>query len=306
MAAGTYTPTVGVGQWAAFTLTKSVALYGGFPATGTPAFGDRAPKTHVTTLSGDRLGNDGPNFANNAENSYHVVVGIGLTETALLDGFTITGGNGNHASPPLEWGGGMYLVDSTLAISNVTFLRNSAAAGGGLFASGGQPVLTNVEFVANRATINGGGMHTFEQSNAVLSHVTFISNTASGSGQGRGGGLYNHSNSAPSLTNVTFMSNTASIDGGGLFNINSSPTLSAVTFLTNTATGNGGGVFNDHSAPTFSGVDLSGNRAAYGGGLYDYYSTSALTTVPSSATRPPRRRGFVQQQQPPNADRCRL
>ena len=81
VAPGTYTPTVGVGQYAAFTLTKSVALYGGFPATGTPVFGDRAPKTHVTTLSGDRLGNDGPNFTNNSENSYRVVTAIGVTQT---------------------------------------------------------------------------------------------------------------------------------------------------------------------------------------------------------------------------------
>ena len=62
----------------------------------------------------------------------------------MLDGFTITGGNDNRAGQPAEWGGGMYAVDSTLAISSVTFLRNSAAAGGGLFTNGGQPVLSNV------------------------------------------------------------------------------------------------------------------------------------------------------------------
>ena len=46
---------------------------------------------YETVLSGDLNGDDGPNFANNGENSYHVVTGSGIDETAILDGFTISG-----------------------------------------------------------------------------------------------------------------------------------------------------------------------------------------------------------------------
>ena len=121
---------------------------------------------HLTILSGDLLGNDGPNFANISENSYRVVTAIGVTQTAVLDGFTITGGNNNRGGQPAQWGGGMYVEggDSSLGITNVVFKGNSAVAGGGLFATGGAPWLSNVQFVANRATINGGGMHTLRSS----------------------------------------------------------------------------------------------------------------------------------------------
>ena len=76
-----------------FALVSGVALYGGFPSGGDPNWNDRDPNVYETILSGDLLENDGPEFANNYENSYHVVTGSGTNETALLDGFTITAGN---------------------------------------------------------------------------------------------------------------------------------------------------------------------------------------------------------------------
>jgi acetyl-CoA C-acetyltransferase len=48
---------------------------------------------YETVLSGDLLGDDGQGFANNKENSYHIVTGSGTNDTAALDGFTITAGN---------------------------------------------------------------------------------------------------------------------------------------------------------------------------------------------------------------------
>lgn len=48
------------------------ALYGGFPSGG-GTWGDRDPNVYESILDGDLNGNDGEDFANNGENSYHVV-----------------------------------------------------------------------------------------------------------------------------------------------------------------------------------------------------------------------------------------
>jgi hypothetical protein len=79
--AGTYKPTTGSDRTATFQLVSGVAIYGGFAGTETSR-DDRDWQTHVTTLSGDLLGDDGPGFANYGDNSYHVVTGSGVTGTA--------------------------------------------------------------------------------------------------------------------------------------------------------------------------------------------------------------------------------
>src|SRR3954451_23037866 len=55
--AGNYTPTTGTDRSATFQLKSGVALYGGFAGVET-ALNQRDPDTHVSTLSGDLLGND--------------------------------------------------------------------------------------------------------------------------------------------------------------------------------------------------------------------------------------------------------
>jgi hypothetical protein len=78
---------------ATFQLINGVALYGGFPSGG-GLWTSRNPDIYKTILSGDLNGDDGPDFANNGENSYNVVDSSGTDVTTILDGFTITAGNG--------------------------------------------------------------------------------------------------------------------------------------------------------------------------------------------------------------------
>lgn len=102
VAVGTYTPPGPGGDRAAtFQLLSGVALYGGFVGTET-LVSQRDPQANVAILSGDLDGNDGPNFANNSENSFHVVTGSGTNATAVLDGFTFTGGNANDPFPATD------------------------------------------------------------------------------------------------------------------------------------------------------------------------------------------------------------
>ena len=63
-----------------------------------------------TILSGDLNSDDGPDFLNNGENSYHVVTGSGTDPTAIFDGMTITAGNANGDFPE-NCGGGMLNIN---------------------------------------------------------------------------------------------------------------------------------------------------------------------------------------------------
>ena len=107
----------------------------------------RDPADNVAILSGDLNGDDGPDFANNGENSYHVVTGGGTNVTARLDGFTIRNGNGDGVAPDNE-GGAILIVNSSPTINGCEFLNNSAVEAGALFVRG-SPLISNSRFVGN-------------------------------------------------------------------------------------------------------------------------------------------------------------
>ncbi len=78
-------------RYATFELIDGVSLYGGFPIGG-GVWEERVPNLHETILSGDVNDDDEPNFVNNSENSYHIVMVSATSSTATLDGLTISGG----------------------------------------------------------------------------------------------------------------------------------------------------------------------------------------------------------------------
>jgi uncharacterized delta-60 repeat protein len=248
-----------------FPLKNGVAIYGGFAGSETQ-LDQRDPAVNVTILSGDIGAPKNPN-----DNSFHVVVGSNTNNTAILDGFTIRGGNANGPSFPDDRGGGMFNQSGSPMLRNVIFSNNSAGNGGGIFNSGGSPTLANVTFSHNSAA-NGGGMHNVNSSPTLI-NVTFSENSAS-----IGGGILNNSGSSPKLTNVTFATNTAGSQGGGIYN-NGSPTLANVTFSHNSAA-LGGGMFNGTGAsPTLTNVTFSGNSAGTTGGGGMFNGTGASPTL---------------------------
>jgi hypothetical protein len=72
-----------------------VTITGGHAGYGEIDPNNRDVQVYETILSGDLNDNDGVGFANNLENSCHVVTGYGTDATAVLDGFAVYGG---HAS----------------------------------------------------------------------------------------------------------------------------------------------------------------------------------------------------------------
>ena len=177
---------------ASFQLINGVIIKGGYAGFGEPDPDARDIEAYETILSGDIAGDDGPNFANNSENSYHVVTGNGTDSSAVLDGFTITAGNANEDYPSqYAGGGGMYNYLGNPMVTNCTFIGNRAGYGGGMGNQTSNPVVTNCCFTGNSASADGGAMFNFSGS--------------------------------PRITNCTFTGNSADNNGGGIANFETYP-----------------------------------------------------------------------------------
>jgi hypothetical protein len=219
VAAGTYRPEVpGGDRCASFQLVEGVAIYGGFAGSET-AREQRDPAANLTILNGDLNGNDGPNWQNNEENSYHVVTAFGIQPDALavLNGFVITAGNADGVLEPDASGGGMYTFRSSPEVSRCVFWENAAQYGGGLLSRIGLALkLADCDFIGNRTRFVGGGAMIYEVAfDTIVVNCRFIKNWTRGSG----GGMVIHSDAAPTLVSCLFLGNEALTGyGGALYN----------------------------------------------------------------------------------------
>lgn len=179
VAKGTYKPTTNNSRDSSFTMKNNLAIYGGF-AGGETLLNQRNLRTNSTILSGDiGIAND------YSDNTYNVVRNIsnGLNSTAILDGFVVTGGNGNGAGFG-SYGGGIINVNSAPSFFNCSIVGNNAAGyGGGMYNNGSSPLVINSVIAGNTALY--------------------------------GGGMYNES-SAPRLVNSSLSGNLAVVDGGAI------------------------------------------------------------------------------------------
>ncbi len=247
VADGIYYPDAGVEQsdgdsTARFALVDSVAIYGGFGG-GESELGSRHWETNVTILSGDIDGDDisGGGVITDVDtisgtNSSNVITASDVLTGTVLDGFTITGGQGNTN------GAGILLSQSSLTLRNLT--------------------------VQGNAGNDGGGLYIDANSNATLSNVDFLDNKASGSG----GGVYNDGTlfggkGDAVYTDVRFLRNEATGDGGALFSTGR-PRLTNGIFAGNEAGNRGGAIYASQNTVIFTNTLISGNRANKGGGLY--------------------------------------
>ena len=226
-AKGTYKPfyayEMGGTRFYHFRMVNGGAIYGGFAGTET-ATNQRinygVGQANETILSGD-LDSDG----RDNDDCYHVIYnpsGLGLTSSAILDGFTIKGGNANGTAPH-NYGGGIYNNSNSPTIRNCTISDNAAAYGGGTYNESGNPSITNCLFSNNTATTQGGGIYSNISSSPSVINCVFSTNSAAW-----GGGLsYNSSNGNATITNCTFTSNSASSGGGGMY-IANTPTYTTI------------------------------------------------------------------------------
>jgi len=239
VAQGTYTPDCGRGysrgdKQAKFLLKSGITIKGGFAGAG-----DEDPNAwdhHVyeTVLSGDLSGNDERLLENFVENSDHVIWCIEEDATAVLDGFTITGG---YATDRV--GGGLLNYHANPTIRRCVFFDNYASQGGGMANRYSSPTVTDCTFDGNLAPNGGGGMYN-DYGHPIVESCVFYDNWTWYLG---GGGMYCGGDD-PIITNCLFTNNRAPF-GGGMYNAAANPTLINCTFSYNQGGAWGGGMQND-------------------------------------------------------------
>lgn len=216
------------------------------------------------------------------------------TAAAVLDGFTITGGQGCRLWAAelsiFAWGGGGIILNaSSGTVRNCAIVDNTSRdGGGGVICIGDKAsvTMTNCTIAANLAgkvgsnapTHVGGGVLVMEGCSATLTDCNITENS---SGHAGGGVYCCFQSSSVTLTDCTIGENTTYTAGGGVMCYKSLVTLRDCVIAGNYSTGWGGGVSceTDASAIVINCI-ISGNSAAGmgGGGLFCWLISSVTLT----------------------------
>ena len=212
MAAGTYKPTGDSDRSVSFQLPDGVAVHGHFAGTET-LFEERdlADGALRSVLSGN-IGAAG----SVADNSYHVVRADGVSDSAILEGFSIRFGRATGVVPDDE-GGGLFCENgASPQVLRCEFRGNQAVYGGAIFARDeSNPLVSDCTFSGNSASKYGGAIHTLDAS------PTFVNCTMAGnSALERGGAIYNDGSDAY-FVNCIAWSNT--VGAGGIESLENTP-----------------------------------------------------------------------------------
>ncbi len=238
---GTYKPTTNTNRDSTFTMRNNLAIFGGFAGTEA-SLSERRPAKNTTVLSGDIGGVNNVN-----DNSYNVIRNNnnGLNATAVLDGFTITGGNANKGtflgnrgggvnnyltSPSffnciisgnkaVEYGGGMFNQASTAKLVNTVLAGNTASYGGGLYNEGATTELINCTFAGNQVSTSGGAMYTYGLVSPKVTNSIMWGNSS---------GIQNAGGATPVVSNSIIQGNTPYLPQDSIFIFKPSPGLNNI------------------------------------------------------------------------------
>ena len=336
VAEGIYTPDVGGGNTpgdptATFWLETGVEIYGGFVATETLRT-QRDWDAHLTILSGDLAGDDTTtngmvmdwsDVATATTNTYQILragdyPSLRADETAVLDGFTVTGGLDmrNDSNILHGLGAGLFSYHSNPTLRHLVFSGNKAyGPGGGVYSywdsldTSSPTELTGVTFRGNSG-VQGAGLYG-RMAAFTLDGCVFEDNATHSGSAGQSGGGLGIANGLLTMTDCSFTNNTAGMGaglevyytqvvmngvvfegnratdgntgGGAMESEMSSLNLTDVSFIKNSVNGRGGGLshMNDDTSPAlFTDVSFIGNSASYGGGgLYLVQATALITNA---------------------------
>ncbi|RIK68866.1 MAG: hypothetical protein DCC65_01675 [Planctomycetota bacterium] len=296
VADGVYRPSNSLDRTPAFQLLNNVAVYGGFSG-GETLLSQRDMAGNICILSGDLSQNDGVDFTNYGENSYHVVTASGTDATAILDGFEIRAGNANAGSGADSTGGGLYASEGSPTIRNCTFRRNRARSGGGVGIEGVTSAIfesnlfeENTAFVENGGGMRMSGINGGPYGSPVIRDCRFVRNTASSAAAGGAGGA-SIGNANATITGCHFESNAGARGGGMGLAAGGTMLVSYCTFLRNSANGPspfcfGGGLAlaNASLSARIANCRFEGNRAingvdGRGGALLYHNGILTLTNI---------------------------
>ena len=234
-------------------LRPRVYLYGGFVGGETKLI-ERHPKRNETILDGHNQAGDNQVF--------HVVTG---SDSAILDGFTVTGGNARGNDPDFN-GGGLYSEGSCPVVRNCVFIDNwamnkqdSSGRGGGIYIRQCDNVRILDCVFRQNLSLGGAGVYVFESAGSIEGSV-FMDNNAE-----LGGGLITTHSPGFRIVDTRFISNHATLQAGGVYNDDEPVTFERCVFALNTG-GSGGGI-HDIAGVTLIDSIFSGNISTMGGGI---------------------------------------
>ena len=200
----------------AFVLRPNVKIFGGFSVSAVDGDGmdKRDWLSNKTTLDGKGI-------------RHHVVLSVGDVDTAILDGFSITGGYARGLSSTSRLrlndnnvihrsGAGIYVFYSSPRLNNLDIYDNKAEGyGGGIcieYSNLAFSTLTNSMIRSNKADIAGGGIADINNNSQEVLYVNLAITgneyTGDGVDQLGGGGFYAASTSV-TLINATIVDNTS-------------------------------------------------------------------------------------------------
>ncbi|MCF8359985.1 MAG: T9SS type A sorting domain-containing protein [Prolixibacteraceae bacterium] len=281
VAAGTYYPSSSYSltnspRYYHFEMIEGVTIFGGLAGNedpGTYDLSSRDFETNETILSGD-IGTIG----NKSDNCYQIFYhgsSLNLTNNAILDGFTITGGNAN-GSYPHSYGGGFYNQGSSPSIKNSIITQNSSEYnGGGMYNYESSPQIINSSFKSNSSTYHGGAMYNIGSSDGIFMNCDFTENASGWAGAA----MYNESGTSLNITNCTFSSNSAGTGGGAIYEKDScTDTLINCVITQNYAANNGGGISVSSSSTFMTNCTVSYNSADddNGGGINNFQGSLTM------------------------------
>jgi predicted outer membrane repeat protein/parallel beta-helix repeat protein len=176
-------------------------------------------------------------------------------------------------------GGALYAyTDSVVTITDGEFVDNAAAYGAHAYSYYGEITVGTTDFSGGVATSTAGALYA-NAATAVLSDVTFSSNTAGSSG----GAIYAYYEATLAVSSATFTANTAGNSGGDIgAYVGDTIELSAISSTGASAddtNGYGGSISLSGGVGdvTISDLDISGASAASGGALS--INTEAAATL---------------------------
>ncbi len=235
-----------------FDLVNGLVLRGGYAGQGAPDPDARDIELYETILTGDQLGDDGPDFANNDENSHHVVTGYDIDVTPELDGFTVTAGNGAA-------GAGLHVLGGSATIRDCRFVGNNGGNGGGAAGVSGTVSFLRCVFEFNRAA-QAGGLYGIGE--ITLTDCIFLDNhTGSMSA-----GAVKLGGTIATVTDCRFEGNVAGMNVGGLWAESDTVVVVGCDFIGNGAGGAAGGASLSASSLAVRDCTFIDNQAGESGG----------------------------------------
>ncbi len=240
------------------------------------------------------------------------VTGVTISNSVVISGLTVTGGNLSGDSYCPEYcGGGILVTDGAqVTIRNAIFSNNAVSESGGGLYDGGMygdntaVTLIDSQFISNTATYDGGGAAS--EGSITLIGGQFIGNVSQGNGGGLG--VAHQDDYAPVLvTGTSFINNTAFGLGGGVLvwgtviitggyfegnishgsnggGIYASPIIVTNTdFVSNTVAGWGGGVSGDEAIIAGGHFERNSSGGAGGGVSVNYASINGTIFISNTS-----------------------